>query len=252
MSTELVNKSTDSWTIEELLGWSKGTVVPGEPITERDLADEIFKRCQLPFGTINEAKSLVAKLEVVAPVEVPVESVSAPEKPVAPPVTVTPVPPKAPAPVVKAAETLNAGKAKSPTRIMLEENLNEYLEKMTPGRAHHGNEGELLQLKLYRTIQTILRLEGSEFTTAFGWLLSVVNSNRQGVFNERYIYRYFDAINLTNPERRNFERVINMLITTCNPATRTLSLKQVDIDATMQGFKSPLMHQRVTAFYTGM
>jgi len=260
MST-IVDKSVEAWTIQELLEWSKGLNLPAGAVTERDLADEIFKRSQLPFGTINEAKTLIQKLESVAaveppvtpPVEVPAEVPVVPTPPVEPtPVVKAPKPPPSAPAAVKPNGTLNSGTVKSPTRMMLEENMAEYIEKMAAGRSHHGNEGELLQLKLYRTIQTILRLEGSEFTTAFGWLLSVVNSNRSGVFNERYIFRYFDAINLTNPERRNFERVVNMLITTCNPAMRSKSLKQVDIDATMQGFKNPAMHQRVTAFYTGM
>jgi hypothetical protein len=254
----LLNLAPIDWTDEQLLNWAQGELTPGVEATERTLADETFKRFGEPFGTINEAKELLKSdsMPSTTPTEPepvveaqPVPVVVEPVKPEPPPATpALPVTPTTPAPATpgKATEKLSA------TQILIEENLLEYLEKMAPGRSHNGNAGELLQLKFYRTIQTILRLEGSEFTKTFSKLLLLINEHRQGVFHERYVFRYFDGINLTNPERRNFERIVNLIITTCNPKTRKQTMRQVDIDATMQGFKNGAMHQRVMEFYTGL
>ena len=258
MSTTL-NTAAELWTDAQLLEWSNGELVPGEITNERAIADEVFKRCGVPFGTINAAKALIqsvaqAPLENVAePVVTPEPEVIVEPTPVVEPVVETPVVKPEPTPTPKApAPATGSNKEKSPTQVLIEESINEYLEKMAPGRSHTGNAGELLQLKFYRTLSTILRLEGSEFARVFSWLLLTVNAHREGVFHERYVFRYFDAINLTNPERRNFERLVNMLITTCNPKTRNRTIKQVDIPATMAGFKNSAMHQRVMEFYTGM
>lgn len=137
-----------------------------------------------------------------------------------------------------------------PVTMAFHATMKEYVDRMRPGVAHGESEGAMLQVKLYRTIQSVLRQKGAAFNKLYGELLSVVNANRNGCFNERYLFRYFTTVNLPAPERKNFERILNLIITTCDPATRTVASKQVDIDATMEGFKDSEMHQRVIAFYT--
>jgi len=132
---------------------------------------------------------------------------------------------------------------------IVEENLTEYVNKMTPGYSHAQGEGARLQSKLWQTIQTVLRTDGPQFTKLFSLLLKTVYKNRDTVFNEYNIYRYFETVNIPGNERRNFERIINLLLVTNNPALRAESLKQVDLDATLQGFNNTEIHQKVVGFY---
>lgn len=141
---------------------------------------------------------------------------------------------------------------KSATFLHIEERLNDYIEKMQPGKGHPENVGPTLQEGLYRTILTILRIETEEFNTLFSYLLSVVNANRSTVFHEKYAMRYHNKLKLSNQERKCFERIMNLLLTTCNPSTRAQFKKQVDIPATMATFKDQKMSQRVLAFYEGL
>tara|TARA_B100000929_G_scaffold275393_1_gene249276 strand:+ start:5388 stop:6119 length:732 start_codon:yes stop_codon:yes gene_type:complete len=239
-----VNKQPKNWSDEELVAWAIGDITPGKDITEEALAEEAFKRMGQEAGSVDEAKeALRAAVEEPATEEVAEE-----------PKAAEPVPEPTPEPKPEPAAVKEAPKPASdnPSMRIVEENLEDYVARMKPGKAHTGNEGPVAQVKLYRTIQTVLRMEGSAFIQAYGYLLKVVNDHRKDVFDERYLFRYFDALALTSPERRNFERILNLLVTTCEPKLRSKSIKQVDLDATMEGFRNPEMHQRVVEFYNGV
>lgn len=234
-----IGKQPKNWTNEELIGWANGDNTPSKDVTDEALASEAFARMEMAEGTVEEAKQAL-----VGAVEGTDEPTPEPET--APEPTPEPTPaPKTESPV-KAKEEADVGLE------MVREGLNEYLDIMKPGRSHVRGEGPAAQAKLYRTIKTVLRMDGSRFIRAFGELLKVVNENRKGAFDERYLFRYFDSLVLTSPERRNFERILNLLITTADPKTRTKAIEQVDIDATMEGFRDAEMHQRVIEFYRGM
>ncbi len=141
---------------------------------------------------------------------------------------------------------------KSPVESMVSDGIDEYLAMMKPGRSHSGNEGVVAQTKFFRLIQLVLRQEGSLFYKLFGELLTAVKENRKGAFSERYLFRYFEQITLPINDRKNFERMLNLLITTCEPSTRAHALKQVDLQGTMEGFKDHEMEQRVEGFYQGV
>lgn len=244
-----VNKQPKNWSDQELVSWATGEIVPGKDITEESLAEEAFKRMGQEPGSVEEAKeTLRSAVEGESSEAVEASETDAKEEEPAPvpeePVREepTPTPPKE--------ETKVADD--NPSMRIVEENLEEYITRMKPGKAHTGNEGPVAQVKLYRTIQTVLRMEGSAFIKAYGYLLKVVNDHRKDVFDDRYLFRYFDALTLTNPERRNFERILNLLVTTCEPKLRSKAIKQVDLDATMEGFRNPEMHQRVVEFYNGV
>lgn len=269
--SKTVEKLANQWTDEELILWGQGELVGNDIVTEEELAKEVFYRLgsTVPADAENvvaSAKQQIAELasdattvavEQPEPTPEPVVEVkeevpvAKEEKPKPPAPKPTPVKPTPAAPK-SAFASAPVQATKSAAELVLVDNLDEYVKKMAPGVSHVGNEGAAQQVKLFRTIQTVLRQEGAQFTRMFSELLAVVHRHRDTVFHERYLYRYFDAMALTSQERRNFERVLNLLITTANPATRGKATKQVDIDATMTGFKNPEMHQRVVGFYSGV
>jgi len=243
-----INKLPKNWADDDLVGWAQGSVTPGNDVSVEALVEEANKRMGTELESADDVKAAI--LKAAEPEDAGVTT--AEEAPVAEEPAAQPEAEPTPAPAPAPKETPKESTATGATQQMIENNLNEYIEKMKPGRAHTGNEGPTTQLKLYRTIQTVLRQQGSEFTRSFNELLKTVHEHRDGVFHERYLFRYFDAIALTGSERRNFERMLNLLLTTCNPATRSKTVKQVDLDATMEGFKNSEMHQRVIGFYTNV
>lgn len=238
-----INKQPHNWSDEDLQGWANGDVELGSSVSEEKVAEEVFKRANVEeAGGVEEAKALLVTEQVTEEEAEPVEQEEPVEEVKAPEPEPTPAPTPKPTPVTQEDEGIE----------IVEDQIQEYIDRMYPGNAHRGNEGAMLQVKLYRTIQTVLRMEGRRFITAYSLLLKMVNENRDGVFNERYVFRYFDALNITNPERRNFERILNLLLVTCDPKTRAKATRQVDIELTMEGFRNPEMYQRITEFYNGV
>lgn len=139
----------------------------------------------------------------------------------------------------------------SATYNHIESKLKEYVSTMMPGRSHSTGEGEAAQLNFFRTIVTILKLEGGEFNTMFTLLLSIVNSNKNTVFSDRYVFRYYNQLKMSNIERKQYERIVTLLLVLCNPAIRPKALKQIDISAVMNVFNDQNIHQRVTSYFSG-
>jgi hypothetical protein len=128
--------------------------------------------------------------------------------------------------------------------------LQDYATNMHPSKAMNAVDGKANQTALWRTIEMILKLEGPEFIKGFTMLLDWFSENRQGALNERYIYRYFADLTIPNNDRKNFNRILNLLVATADPATRRLGLEQADLTATLSGFRDGAIQQRVTEFYS--
>lgn len=254
MST-IINKLPHNWADEDILNWAKGDVIVGDNLTEEDLAKEACVRLKSGYVSIEFTKeallaTVVDEVEstvTVSESEEPVAETPIAEEPAVEPVVEPAVEP----PVHTPSPTVNDTKDDQ-VMSTLELGLSDYIETMTPGRSHSGNVGPITQIKLYRLLQMVLRQEGSVFSKLYGKVLSEVAANRKGVFNERYLFRYFDNLNLPINDRKNFERLLNLIITTCEPATRSNTIKQVDLDMTLAGFKDGNIQQRVNAFYLGM
>jgi hypothetical protein len=131
----------------------------------------------------------------------------------------------------------------------LEQRLKNYLAAMGPSKPIDGPQGALQQAQLWQTIKWVLTKERGEFTILYGKLLEIIAANRQGSFHERNAYRFFDQLKLSTPERRNFERMLNLMLTTCDPRTRALSMRQVDLRRVLEGFTDNAIHQRIVGFY---
>ena len=133
--------------------------------------------------------------------------------------------------------------------------LEDYTEAMRPGKPITAENGAREQLKLWRAIQGVLTKNGSEFVKGWSDLLAYVakhkrqDNGRDGVFGERYIYRFFDNVRLSSGERRNFERMLNLILTTADPRSRQLTLKQVDLKSTLAGMADENVRQKVIGFY---
>jgi hypothetical protein len=133
---------------------------------------------------------------------------------------------------------------------VVESGLKEYIDKMYPGVPHSGEDGPKAQVAFFRIIQNIFRLKGSDFVQAYSLLLDTVAAHRSKTFNERYVFRYMSDVRLSVQERKNFERIVNLLLVTCNKTTRKQTMQQVDLPTTVEGFSDPELIQKLTEFYS--
>ena len=246
----IVNKAPRNWSDEQLLAWAHGEGVKGDQIGDQELAEEVYKRLALE-GDVDIKTAQQALLEIERQKKQADEDLLKDSKPKTEP---------APEPAPKApseAQTKTAPKAKpapqeSTTLRLIKDNLEEYVKNMTPGVAHHENQGMQQQVKLFRTLQTILRTKGQEFNQIYGWALAFIHQHRDGAFSEYYAFRYFDKLNISSIDRRRFERILSMMLTTSDPSLRSKSIKQVDFNAALADFNDSEMYQRVTSFYQGV
>jgi hypothetical protein len=246
------NKAPNTWTDADFLAWATDKLQVQSPLTDEQVAQQVFQTKQIKEGSVQEAKALIktdASSTKEAVEKTPSTPPQATEK-----TDPTPSGNAKPAAAQKRSQPAQVSKQhlaqSSSTAKIVIDNLDQYVKAMAPGVAHHNNEGASQQTRLFRTIQTILRQDGSDFHALFNTLLNTVNEHRQGVFHERYAFRYFDQLNLTNRERRNFERMLSLMLDTADPKLRTKAAQRVDIGEVMEGFGDNEAQQRVVSFYT--
>lgn len=133
--------------------------------------------------------------------------------------------------------------------LSLVERLEIYAEKMQPGLPVDARDGATNQRNLWTAIKWALERPADEFTLLYTELLMFVHVHRDSIFSERYIYRFFDHLSLGNGDRRNFERILNLVISTSNPATRRLVVQQLDIRQIMRDMRNEQLTEKVAAYY---
>lgn len=130
-----------------------------------------------------------------------------------------------------------------------QERLNQYVTRMAPGVPITTQEGVNMQMLLWNTIKQMLNREGSEFVLHYSEFLRYIREHRKGAFAERYLYRFFEHLRLSATERTNFERLLNLMVITCDPAMRQLALRQVDLRSSLAGLTSDSQRQKIAAYY---
>lgn len=133
----------------------------------------------------------------------------------------------------------------------LRERLDNYAAAMAPGKPITSpEEGAQQQTVLWNTIRWVLSKKEGDFVALWAELLKFVSEHRQGVFNERHIYRFHDHLTRLSPtDRRNYERMLNLILGTCDPQTRSIALKQINMTSTLKQLE-PEVQMRVADFYT--
>lgn len=137
----------------------------------------------------------------------------------------------------------------------VEERLTTYIETMRPGRPISVQDGVAMQLLLWNVIRLILQQEESNFVTLMTLLLNTIHENKEsdrGVFSMRYVNRFMDEMRITAPERRNFNRLMNLFVTTSDPRSRMVALRQVGLQSSLAGLSSDAERMRLEAFYTAV
>lgn len=132
----------------------------------------------------------------------------------------------------------------------VEDRLKDYVAKMSPGQPITNVEGSLQQKQLWQgVILFLLKQPAPVFLQGWAMFLQVVLDNRKGAFSPMYVNRFREELKLPIDDRRNFERLIHLAYTTCEPKARPLSMRQIDMGQILAMLPSEEMRQKIIAYY---
>ena len=125
-----------------------------------------------------------------------------------------------------------------------------YTANMGVGMVMSGETGIKFQVSLWKVILTTLsRSSREEFKSAWNLILNYFNKFRDTTFSEAYVFRFAEQWHLSTVELKMFQSIINLIHLTCNPATRAIGLKQVDLERTLSTGFTDEARQRIMNFY---
>jgi hypothetical protein len=113
--------------------------------------------------------------------------------------------------------------------------VDSYCEAMKPRKPINPKvEGANQQKALWKIIDQILNLPGPLFTVAWTNFLAKVKEHRQGVFHEKYAFRFLEHTKLENKVVTNYRNLIYLAMHTCDPKSRQQALKMCSIELVCQ------------------
>jgi len=124
-----------------------------------------------------------------------------------------------------------------------------YIAKMTPNKILDKNEGPNAQSSLWRTLRGVLENTNEEFNQTYSIILGLFEKHKNGVFHERYVFRFMADAPLSKDELFAFQAIINLIKLTADPVSRNSALKQVDIARSLGKVFSENARQRILGFY---
>jgi hypothetical protein len=128
--------------------------------------------------------------------------------------------------------------------------INSYISDMAPGIKMTQVDGAKHQEYLWNLIKNVVNLDPEEFKKAWTVLLAFFNNYADGVFNDRYVFRFFEVVNLDPASIAGFQNILNLIKLTAEPSTRAASLKQVDLEKTTNKGFTEKAKQNIMSFYS--
>lgn len=138
------------------------------------------------------------------------------------------------------------------TQKILITSIEKYIDTMTPGKPVKDDAGAKSQYDLWKIISYLAeQAPGDEFKKLWNILLAYFEEYKDGVFHDRYIYRFSEFWVWPEHELNGMHRILNLVKLTCNPADRGHGLKNVSLDRSLTEGFSEEARQRITTFYNG-
>lgn len=217
-------------------------VVNGVTTPETTSADNVTEKNAALPPEIAPAPTTVVPPEILNPVQTPV-------KPQAAPVVTPPPVVQQTKPVVDTAPAQAPDLSKISTTAKLAlMNIDEYIANMQPSKPITVENGCKNQVTLFRSITQILNHLNEDFNVVYSEMLRKVHEHSNGVFYDANVFRFFDNISLNEKERKQFQRLLNLLKLTADPKSRQVALKQVDLGKTLEFFPESVK-QKILTFY---
>lgn len=125
-----------------------------------------------------------------------------------------------------------------------------YIKDMKPGIEINHTLGATKQRGLYNVLINIVNnYTGDKFTSAWSLVLNYFHENPHDVFGDRYIFRFAEQWSGDLDSLKCFQKMINLIRLTANPAKRKESLKSVNLKLTLSHPISEQGRNSITTFY---
>jgi hypothetical protein len=129
-------------------------------------------------------------------------------------------------------------------------NLESYIEKMQPGKPVEKAEIVASQVALWKTLSTFIEKSQTNFRQTYSVVLALFEKHKDGVFNERYVFRMMSDVPLPADDLFAFQALINLIKVTAPVQGRVTALKQnVDMSRTLSKVFSEQARQKLLDFY---
>lgn len=137
------------------------------------------------------------------------------------------------------------------TQILIA-SLEKYIADMKPGKPMPETAGARNQYNLWKAISYVAETApGDEFRRLWNLLLSYFEQYKDGVFHDRYVFRFSEQWMWSQYELNGLQRIINLIKLTSNQSTRSANLKKVVLDKTLAEGFSDDARQKIVTFYKG-
>ena len=131
----------------------------------------------------------------------------------------------------------------------IELDLNNYAEAMDKTKAINPEEGGRWQYSLFNTIKSILNAPDQEtFNKEWNTVLNYFNKNKDGIFNESFIFRFPQNWPGSPQEFTMHRRIVYTLIQTANPKTRNKTIADINMSMVTEGMTEK-QRNHLNAFY---
>ena len=90
---------------------------------------------------------------------------------------------------------------------------------------------------------------GKEFNQFWNLLLDTFYTNRDGVFKDVLVYRVTNQLPLRLEQKECFQRLLNLLLVTCNPNTREEAVKTLIFTNVLKYVTDDFQKQKILDFY---
>jgi hypothetical protein len=161
----------------------------------------------------------------------------------------TPVKPAAPLlPEIAAIFEKAKGEATAAGKMILDQ-LEAYIAEMAPKKLQTQANEVRWQVQLYRVLSNTANRLDDDFFLVWNTILKVFHAQKDGVFHEAYVFRSMQHITLPPNDQAAFQRLLNLVKITANPAGRQAATKQVDFKRTLEHGVTEAGRQKLLNFY---
>lgn len=120
--------------------------------------------------------------------------------------------------------------------LKIQLDLTNYAEAMDKKKSIVPEDGGKWQYSLYSTLKSTLNAKDQEtFNAEWNTALAFFNQNKDGIFNENFLFRFPEQWPGSATEFTSFRRIVYMMIQTANVKTRKAGLKDINMGLVVEG-----------------
>ena len=131
----------------------------------------------------------------------------------------------------------------------IEISLTAYAEAMDKNKSINPAEGGKWQFSLFNSIMEVLNNTNQEnFTLEWNTMLAFFYKNKDGIFNDHYIYRFPEMWPGSTSQFATYRRLVYLIMQTADARSRRAALRDINMAKVVEGMTQPQVN-RLNSFY---